>query len=330
MTQPLGKLERVDLRAVWETEAQHFTPWLAQVDNLAILGDTIGIELELEAQEKDVGPFRADILCKDTASDRWVLIENQLERTDHTHLGQLLTYAAGLDAVTIIWISSRFADEHRATLDWLNDITDESFRFFGLEIELWKIGDSAKAPKFNIVVAPNQWSKSVTRAAQAAEMTESARFYQSYWQAFIDEYADKGEVVRRNRPSKSSWMSFAIGRTGFALVTWVKPKEGKVRVSLDMWGDGAAAHFRLLEQDRIAIDEEIGEPVVWDFPTNRKTKGIYIEQAIEDVKDTDNWPGQYRRFFEKLQLFDRVFRPRVKTLNADDWQPEPEEDEAAE
>ena len=126
----LGRLQQIrDLKKYWEKEATDFTPWLAQEENLALLGDTIGIDLELEAQEKNVGPFRADILCKDTGNGQWVLIENQLEKTDHTHLGQLLTYAAGLNAVTIVWISARFTDEHRAAIDWLNEISNENNRF---------------------------------------------------------------------------------------------------------------------------------------------------------------------------------------------------------
>ncbi|MDE0307045.1 MAG: hypothetical protein OXI87_19515 [Albidovulum sp.] len=132
----LGRLIRVNLRDIWTSEASEFTPWLAREENLSILGETLGIDLELEAQEKAVGPFRADILCKDIGTGAWVLVENQLERTDHGHLGQLLTYASGLEAVTIIWNSARFTEEHRSTLDWLNRITDESIRFFGLEVEL--------------------------------------------------------------------------------------------------------------------------------------------------------------------------------------------------
>ncbi|MEZ6070528.1 MAG: hypothetical protein R3C10_09705 [Pirellulales bacterium] len=138
----LGRLEKVDLRAVWGTEDGDFTPWLGTDENIALLSDTIGLDLQVEAQEKEVGPFRADILCKDTANDTWVLVENQLEKTDHRHLGQLVTYAAGLDAVSIVWIAASITDEHRAALDWLNDITNEDINFFGLEVELFRIDDS--------------------------------------------------------------------------------------------------------------------------------------------------------------------------------------------
>ena len=135
----LGRLEKLDLRTHWKREATDFTPWLAQEENIQLLSETIGIELEVQSQEERVGPFSADILCKDTINDQYVLIENQLERTDHGHLGQLMTYAAGLDAVTIIWIAQKFTEEPRAALVWLNRITDDTFTFFGIEIELYKI-----------------------------------------------------------------------------------------------------------------------------------------------------------------------------------------------
>ena len=168
----LGRLERVDLRQEWKTEAQDFTPWLAQEINLAILSETLNMDLETAGQEESVGPFRADILCRDTLDDSWVLIENQLERTDHTHLGQLLTYAAGLQTVTIVWVAANFTDEHRAALDWLNEITDERFRFFGLEVELWKIGNSPAAPKFNIVAKPNEWTRSLGKSTRRLRFTD--------------------------------------------------------------------------------------------------------------------------------------------------------------
>jgi hypothetical protein len=198
----LGRLERVDLRNIWVSEATDFTPWLARQENLAILADTLGLELELEAQERPVGPFRADILCKDVATDRWVLIENQLERTDHSHLGQLLTYASGLEAVTIVWIAARFTEEHRSTLDWLNKITDDRFRFFGLEVELWRIGDSPSAPKFNIISKPNDWSQSVAQAARAideSELSETRVMQREYWASLNQSLNAMGGPVSGNK-----------------------------------------------------------------------------------------------------------------------------------
>ena len=177
----LGRLKRINLREAWKNEAGDFTPWLAQPDNIKLLAETIGVDLELEAQEKEVGPFRADVLCKDTASGDWVLIENQLEKTDHNHLGQLLTYAAGLKAVTIVWIASKFNEEHRAAIDWLNEITNEQFNFFGLEIELWRIGDSPCAPKFNIVASPNEWSRTITGSAASTTLSETKLLFLSYF-----------------------------------------------------------------------------------------------------------------------------------------------------
>ena len=178
-------MENVDLREVFTTEDGDFTPWLAQEENLKLLGESISIDLQLEAQEKDVGPFRADILFKDTVTDNWVLIENQIERTDHTHLGQLLTYAAGLQAVTIVWIAKRFTEEHRATLDWLNERTDDHINLFGLEIELWRIDDSPIAPKLNIGSQPNDWTRTVRAAAQeAGEITEHRQMQLRFWIAF--------------------------------------------------------------------------------------------------------------------------------------------------
>src|SRR4051794_30001010 len=216
--QILGRLERVDLRDIWVSEATSFTPWLARPENLTVLGDALNIDLELEAQERAVGPFRADILCKDIDTDRWVLIENQLERTDHTHLGQLLTYASGLEAVTIVWIAARFTEEHRSTLDWLNRITNESFRFFGLEVELWRIGESPAAPKFNIVCKPNDWSQQVAQAARAiddAELSETRLMQRAYWTAFDNVLVEIGGAVRGGKkPQPQSWMAYGIGRTG--------------------------------------------------------------------------------------------------------------------
>jgi hypothetical protein len=211
----LSRLERLELSSVWTHEAVSFTPWLAQEENLAQLGEAIGIELELEAQEKSVGPFRADILCKDADTDEWVLIENQLERTDHKHLGQLLTYAAGLQTVTIIWIAARFTDEHRAALDWLNQITGSTFRFFGVEIELWRIGSSPPAPRFNIVSKPNDFTQSVGAAARViqADASSPLRLKQmQYWQQLSSMIESRNSLLRPRAARPQHWTTFGVGR----------------------------------------------------------------------------------------------------------------------
>jgi hypothetical protein len=208
----LGRMEKIsELREVWESEDGDFTPWLAREENLSLLADTIGIDLELEAQEQSVGPFRADILCKDTVTNNWVLIENQIEKTDHSHLGQILTYGAGLEATTIVWIAKSFTEEHRATLDWLNEITNNNFNFFGLEIELWRIGNSPIAPKFNIVSKPNEWNERVS--VDPIPNTPDKKLRMDYWTAFIDYIHERDSTIKAGKPHAWHYLQFPIGRS---------------------------------------------------------------------------------------------------------------------
>lgn len=156
----LGRLEEVrDIRSVWPDEAHDFTPWLAKQENIEILSETIGIDLTVEATEVSVGDFRADIIAYETDTDRKVLIENQLEDTNHDHLGKLITYAAGTGATFIIWIVKHVRDEHRAAVEWLNNHTDDQIGFFLCEIKLFQIGESLRAPKFEVIEKPNDWVK---------------------------------------------------------------------------------------------------------------------------------------------------------------------------
>lgn len=320
ITNNLGRLEKVELRNVWMSESSDFTPWLAQPENLKLLGEAITIDLELEAQEKEVGPFRADLLCKDTATDNWVLIENQLERTDHLHLGQLLTYAAGLDAVTIVWIAERFTEEHRATLDWLNERTDEKINFFGLEVELWRIGDSSVAPKFNLASKPNDWTRSVQRAA-GAEISEHKLVQLQFFTAFRDYMEESGSFIRCQKPSPQHWMSHSIGRAGFSLSSvasaWNSEKstwEPEIRVELVVHGKNAKHNFALLEQKRVQIETAMGFTLTWHNPENKNMCRIYARKDANFL-DPNFWPEHHAWLKEKLETFYNVFGPMVKTLN---------------
>jgi hypothetical protein len=308
----LGRLEKVDLRNVWTSESGDFTPWLALDEHIAILGDAIGIELEVEAQEKNVGPFRADILCKDTANGNWVLIENQLARTDHCHLGQLLTYGAGLKALTVVWIAERFTDEHRAALDWLNEITAESFGFFGLEIELWRIGDSAAAPKFNIVSKPNDWAKPTI---VAGELTDLRLLQRDYWAALRELLVERGSILKSQKPQPQSWTNFAIGRSNFCLFASITLQKEFIAVGLYLSGPSAKAHFRRLLQEKGVIERESGVALDWqELPDQKDSKVVTFCRNVNPA-DRQNWPQQHAWMLSMLEIFHRVFSKRVKGLN---------------
>ncbi len=315
----LGRLDRVDLREIWTSESADFTPWLAETDNLVILGDTIGLELELESQETKVGPFRADILCRDTGTNAWVLIENQLERTDHCHLGQLLTYAAGLKAVTVVWIAERFTEEHRAALDWLNEITDEKFAFFGLEIELWQIASSPVAPKFNVVCKPNDWSKTISEAAEG-EITETKLLQQEYWASLRDLLLERKSIVKPQKPRPQHWTNFAVGRSFFGIHATVNTVKNWLQVGMSCTGPHGKAHFQILKQQKNAIETEIGCPLEWEELPGKKESRIALRKYGVDVADREKWLSQHAWLAEKLEAFHKAFAPRVKDLNAEGWQ----------
>ncbi len=317
--QSLGRLHKVELREAWLSECNDFTPWLAQEENLKLLAETIGIELELESQEKEVGPFRADILCKDTATDNWVLIENQLERTDHCHLGQLLTYAAGLNAVTIVWIAQRFTEEHRAALDWLNEHTDDKIYLFGLEIELWRIGDSPIAPKFNIISQPNDWARTVQAAAAGGEPTGHKQLQLNFWTAFREFMEAKKSFVRCQKPSPQHWMSHAIGRSGVHLNSivsiWNSETNGKrpeIRSDLMLTGLNAKKEFAALLEQKEAIEKALGFPLRWHNPDGKQCR-IYSRQDA-DFLNEQLWPQQFDWLRQRLESMHRVFAPIVKSL----------------
>ena len=312
----LGRLEKVELREAWLSESGHFTPWLAQCDNLNLLGEAIGIQLECEAQEKNVGVFRADILCKDTATAHWVLIENQLERTDHNHLGQLLTYAAGLEAVTIVWIAERFTDEHRAALDWLNQHTDEGINFFGLEVELWRIGNSPFAPKFNVVCKPNEWTRSVAESAkqlEAGAMTGTKLLQLQFWTQFREHMEMQHSPVAPTKPFPQHWMNFGAGRAGFKLMATFSTAKDLVGVFLGMT-DAGKGYYRQLLAMKAEIEREAGAPLVWEELPGKIESRIGWRHLDINAEDQSNWAKWHTWLQQRLEILQKVLGPRIKQL----------------
>src|SRR5258708_2074728 len=206
MATSLGKLQRVDPRAVWKQEAHDFTPWFAE--NIEMLGEVLGLELEVVHREADVGDFSLDILARDLGRDRLVVIENQLEPTDHSHLGQLITYAAGLEASVVIWVSREFREEHRQALDWLNRGDGATTEYFGVVIELLQVDESKPAVNFRLVASPNNWSRESKRSPGIDEVSGKRSSYQEFFQLLIDELREKHRFTNAKAGQPQNWYSF--------------------------------------------------------------------------------------------------------------------------
>lgn len=318
--QSLGRLEKVNLRDVWSGEATEFTPWLAEKENLDLLGDTLSMVLELEAQEKDVGSYSADIFCKNTADDSWVVIENQLEKTDHSHLGQILTYAAGLSAVSIVWIAQKFTDEHRAALDWLNEISSENAQFFGLEIEVWRIGGSQPAPKFNIVAKPNNWTRSEKSRVQG--LTPNKELQLEFWLGFYEFLSDRKTPIRPSSPRPQNYMDIGLGRAGFQLSAiaslWDSAGGGyssqELRAELVIKHNSADSFYGHLLSLKPEIEEEVGCKVTWHIPEEGvKVRKIYM-QVSTDLWDKEARPEQYGWLALNLEKLRRVFEKYLQNF----------------
>ena len=271
----LAKIEQVDLREAWSNEAANFTPWLQ--DNIDQLGEALGMYLEVQEREASVGTFSLDLLARDTSNNRPVIIENQLGPTDHSHLGQLLTYAAGFDASVIVWVAKEFRDEHRAALDFLNGRTGDDTRFFGVSVELWQIDDSRPAPHFKIVSAPNDWSKETK--SQGGELSERSKKYQVFFQPLMDKLREDPQFTSARRVRRAlaqSWCSFSTGHGGGLIYSASFYRGGNARV--EVYFDGGDKEWNKQLFDQLAkrkgeIESQIAGDFEWERLDEKKLAG---------------------------------------------------------
>lgn len=314
----LGTLTKLDPRTAWVREDTNFSAWLAQESNLRLLSEAIDIELEFDSTEHRVGSFRADLRCRELGTDRIVIIENQLERTDHSHLGQLLTYAAGERLVSVIWIAPEFREEHRAALDWLNEVTSEAAEFIGIEIELWKIGDSLPAPRFNVVVRPNDWNRPASASTADGESTERQEDLLEFWTSFADLAKAKGVKVRPQKPRPQSWMIFALGMSDTFLEASVRLGKGSWKVAWVAMGANRERLREFMQASSADIEAEIGESLEWHVTRAGKSIQARVHRTSPSLNDPKAWSKVQEDMLAVLDRFHAAFASRIAEFKMSD------------
>ena len=306
----LGKLEKIkDLRSVWKHEANDFTKWLAEEENLNTLSEEIGINIELISTEAKTGSFSTDILAVEANTDNKIIIENQLEATNHDHLGKIITYASGHDAKTIIWIVKEAREEHRQAIDWLNEHTDEEINIFLCRIELWKIGDSAIAPKFQIVSSPNNWTKTIKRSLNN-EMSSTKMLLYNYWTKLSEEIDKNYPNFNSRKPRSSNFYDIALG-SSLAHISLVINTKSEVKCQI--WIRDSKPMFDFLYNSKDKIEEELGYELEWARLDDYKSSFIAIINN-SDIRDESNWDNLIKWQLNNASKFYDVFSDRVKNF----------------
>lgn len=314
-----SELKQVPLREIWQHEASDFTPWLAE--NIQKLGDALGMDLALVDREASVGDFSLDLLAQDLGSSRTVIIENQLTQTDHDHLGKLLTYAAGFDASTVVWISEEVRNEHRQAMEWLNQRTDTETQFFAVAVEVLKIDDSNPALDFKLVVFPNEWQKSKKKETSTS-LSPKQEKYKNYFQGLIDQLREEHQFTGARVGQPQNWYTFAsgIGNIGYGAQF---ARGGKVLTYLNIYQDAQGNRmgiFDRLEKRKVEIETNFGSTLEWNRADEQQVSwvAVYCDGSIEfsdsELEEIKQW------HIENLLKLKEVFQPEIEqalvTLNS--------------
>ncbi|MED4785234.1 DUF4268 domain-containing protein [Brevibacillus choshinensis] len=281
----LGQIKTIDPRTIWRNEERDFTPWLA--DNIEALSDAIGFPIEVEQTEKSVGKYELDIVGKVVGTDKVVVIENQLEKSDHKHLGQLITYAAGLNASIIIWVTPYTEDEHRRAIEWLNEVTDEQVNFFLVRPEAYRINDSVPAVKFYVETAPSHFVRNLREAYKGKEAPRHL-FRKLFWQEMYEYLAEHGHPNANGRQTTSdSWVTFSVGKSGVSANVCMG-QGSKLRIELLLDSRSTEQNdlaFDMLARKQAEIEKILEkETVVWDRMETSKSSRIAVNLPYDKAR----------------------------------------------
>ena len=301
----LGTLKRLSPRDVWKHEAKDFTPWLAE--NIGQLADILGLDLELIETEPSVGTFSVDIVARDLSSGNLVVIENQFGETNHDHLGKLLTYASGIDAYALVWVSESFKDEHKQALEWINERTDEDTSLFGLELEVLQIDSSAPAFNLKPIVVPNKWQKATRIGTRGGSPRSEA--YRDFFQQLIDELREKHHFTRARVAFAQNWYSFTSGIRGVSYgASFAQGERMRVEVYLDR-GDSKENKnmFDWLGSRKEQIESKLGASLQWERLDDRRASRVALYRPGSIDNDEANLAEIRSWAVNQLLAFKDVF-----------------------
>lgn len=303
----LGRLVELPLREVWNHEQYDFSEWLVKEENLSLLGEKLGLTLVDPETERFVGSYRCDIVCKDEMSGQIVLIENQLEPTNHDHLGKIITYASGLNASVVVWIVETAREEHASAIEWLNEHVDSTVSFFLIEIHAMKIGDSDPAPMFTVVEQPNDFVVQVKKSGGSAKDNQSKANRLEFWTRLNEALIAKGRPFNIRKPSTDHWYDFTIGSSKCHLSLDLVNKDGFIRVN--MWIPDSKEQYYAFEDHKDAIENSLGFPLLWEPLDGKKASRISCRIEGLDFDDQSNYDALMNESIEKLIAFRKAFKP---------------------
>ena len=268
----IGKLIEVDVRELWKHEQYDFSNWLSKDNNLEYLNEILGLTLTDVDKEVYVGPYRCDLVAKDETSGITVIVENQLEGTNHDHLGKIITYASGLDAKVMVWIVKEAKEEHRAAIEWLNNNTTNNISFFLIEIHAYKIGDSDPAPMFEIIEKPNDFVKRSKTKLEESDLNKSQGERLIFWEQFNQILVRRGKPFNVRKAKTDHWYDVALGTSEAHISIDLVNKDGNVVV--EVYINDNKELFDSFFDHKEEIESELGFNMTWDRLDGKKASRI--------------------------------------------------------
>lgn len=305
----LSKLEKVDLREVWKHEALDFTNWLAKPENLDLLSDEVGIDISLIQTEASVGKFNVDILAEEENTGKKVVIENQLELTDHDHLGKIITYASGFDAEIIIWIVKSVRDEHKQAVDWLNEHTDANINIFAIQMEVWKIAASPYAPKFQVIAKPNDWAKAVKKVTTQSQLSDTKLLQLEFWSKFKEYVQDKNAQIKLRKAYPQHWYDISFGFSNAHIALTINSQSAQM--ACEVYIPDSKQLFASLYTLKEEIENDLSETLEWEELPEKKASRIKLVTK-GNLNDQDGWEAHHSWMVNKVTNFQRVFGKYIK------------------